>query len=141
MAFIDLTNVDILEEVSEDAKVLVEENGAIKRTAMPKMKESDKNQSIYDVVIRRNTKTNECTLLSGSYEIIREKMNKGLCPSVFYYYYEAHDSGDGNSFYIGTVELVEFLTNPNKISFTVGSNIWIILEEENNNIYYYEYQD
>ena len=35
MAFIDLTNVEILEEVSEDAKVLVEENGEIKRTAMP----------------------------------------------------------------------------------------------------------
>lgn len=35
MAFIDLTNVDIVDEVSEDAKVLVEENGEIKRTAMP----------------------------------------------------------------------------------------------------------
>ena len=31
MAFIDLTNVEIVEEVSEDAKVLVEENGEIKR--------------------------------------------------------------------------------------------------------------
>ena len=34
MAFIDLTNVEIVEEVSEDAKVLVEENGEIKRTGM-----------------------------------------------------------------------------------------------------------
>ena len=35
MAFIDLANVEIVDEVSEDAKVLVEENGEIKRTGMP----------------------------------------------------------------------------------------------------------
>ena len=34
MAFIDLTNVEIVDEVSEDAKVLVEENGEIKRTSV-----------------------------------------------------------------------------------------------------------
>ena len=47
MAFIDLTNVEIADEVSENAKMLVEDDGEIKRTAMP-----SGGGEQYDIIIK-----------------------------------------------------------------------------------------
>lgn len=93
----------------------------------------------FDAIISIDNDTNECTLLHGSYESVRNKMLSGICPSVWIYRTSGMDM-----YYIVSIVDINYLSNPNNIAFRIDAdnpNTWVRLDEENNEVSYYVYED
>lgn len=135
--FTRLSDVTLVEEATETANVLIEEGGEIKR--MPKQEYLPNIGGGFDAIISIDNDTNECTLLHGSYESVRNKMLSGICPSVWIYRTSGMDM-----YYTVSIVDIDHLSNPNKIAFRIDAdnpNTWVRLNEENNEVSYYVYED
>lgn len=84
MAFIDLPNVEVIDEASSDAKVLIVENGEIKRTTMPDLAKVEVIEEVSEnakMLIEENGEIKRTVMSSGRGVCIIKFTDDGYTPS------------------------------------------------------------
>lgn len=122
---------EIKEEVSENAKMLVEDGGKIVRTGMPK---GSGNSSDVDLYVEFEYNSNP-VMVVGDYLAIVEKMRSGVLPNICFV--DRQENNGENSYALYFVTSVGFVSKSNKtlrigyLTESQGNNNFIRINENN----------